>query len=215
MGFAPLGSRQDSLTRPDNPCEADASSRSTRAGARQRTKTRGSAAERKVDARIQHRSRDEARWGREPTSRREGMDRRPSSGVRWGSRYINKAMPPTLASGESSSSSSDLSGSRRSSRVERRGKAGQVRYWQYGLAESSPDLAISDLSRFPLPVPLSAPEERNGRSEERNGRQGGSGCRWPQVFHTQGIRLRPMTLFNPVSNRQTPISRHKTIKNPG
>src|SRR5208337_5614570 len=32
-----------------------------------------------------------------------------------------------------------------------------------------------------------------------------SPCRWPQVFHTQGIRLRPMTLFNPVFNRQTPI----------
>src|SRR5271157_4320963 len=110
---APLGSRQDSLTRPDNPCEADASSRSTRAGARQHTKTRGSAAEREVDARIQHRSRDEARWGREPTSRREGMDRRPSSGIRWGSGHIKKAMPPTLASGQSSSSSSDLSGSRR------------------------------------------------------------------------------------------------------
>ena len=31
-----------------------------------------------------------------------------------------------------------------------------------------------------------------GRSEERNGRQGGSACRWPQVFHTQAIRLRPM-----------------------
>ena len=28
------------------------------------------------------------------------------------------------------------------------GKAGQVRYWQYGQAENSPDLAISDLSRF-------------------------------------------------------------------
>ncbi len=27
-------------------------------------------------------------------------------------------------------------------------KAGQVRYWQYGLAKSSPDLAILDLSRF-------------------------------------------------------------------
>ena len=27
-------------------------------------------------------------------------------------------------------------------------KAGQVRYWQYGQAENSPDLAISDLSRF-------------------------------------------------------------------
>ena|SRR5271157_3093502 len=33
-------------------------------------------------------------------------------------------------------------------------KAGQVRYWQYGQAEESPNLAISDLSRFPLPVPL-------------------------------------------------------------
>jgi len=27
-------------------------------------------------------------------------------------------------------------------------EAGQVRYWQYGEAENSPDLAISDLSRF-------------------------------------------------------------------
>jgi len=129
VGFAPLGSRQDSLTRPDNPCEADASSRSTRAGARQHTKTRGSAAEREVDARIQHRRCDEARWGREPTSRRGGMDRRPSSGVRWGSRYINKAMPPTLASGQSSSSSSDLSGSRISSRVEGRGREGCECEW--------------------------------------------------------------------------------------
>jgi len=34
------------------------------------------------------------------------------------------------------------------------GKAGQVRYWQYGQAERSPDLAISDLSRFPACVPL-------------------------------------------------------------
>src|SRR5208282_464715 len=32
-----------------------------------------------------------------------------------------------------------------------------------------------------------------------------SACRWPQVFHTQAIRLRPMTLFNPVFNCQTPI----------
>ena len=30
-------------------------------------------------------------------------------------------------------------------------------------------------------------------------------ARWPQVFHTQGIRLRPMTLFNPVFNCLTPI----------
>jgi hypothetical protein len=29
-----------------------------------------------------------------------------------------------------------------------RGEAGQVRYWQYGQAEKSPDLAILDLSRF-------------------------------------------------------------------
>ena len=27
---------------------------------------------------------------------------------------------------------------------------------------------------------------------------------WPQVFDTQAIRLRPMTLFNPVFNCQTP-----------
>jgi hypothetical protein len=30
------------------------------------------------------------------------------------------------------------------------GKAGRVRYWQYGQAEKSPDLAISDPSRFLL-----------------------------------------------------------------
>ena len=33
------------------------------------------------------------------------------------------------------------------------GKAGQVRYWQCGQAEKSPDLAISDLSRFLPPLP--------------------------------------------------------------
>jgi len=51
-----------------------------------------------------------------------------------------------------------------------------------------------------------------GRSEERNGRQGGSACRWPQVFHSQAIRSRPMTLFNPVFNCLTPkgIKRSKT-----
>ena len=32
-----------------------------------------------------------------------------------------------------------------------------------------------------------------------------SACRWPQVFHTQGIRLCSMTLFNPVFNCLTPI----------
>ena len=32
-----------------------------------------------------------------------------------------------------------------------------------------------------------------------------SACRWPQVFHTQGIKLCPMTLFNPVFNCLTPI----------
>src|SRR5271157_2853869 len=31
-------------------------------------------------------------------------------------------------------------------------EAGQVRYWQYGQAEKSPDLAISDLSRFLVPI---------------------------------------------------------------
>ena len=36
-------------------------------------------------------------------------------------------------------------------------KAGQVRYWQYGLAKSSPDLAILDLSRFRPLVPLPSP----------------------------------------------------------
>src|SRR5271157_5966087 len=29
-------------------------------------------------------------------------------------------------------------------------------------------------------------------------------CRWPQVFNNQAIRLRPMTLFNPVFNFLTP-----------
>ena len=35
-------------------------------------------------------------------------------------------------------------------------KTGRVRYWQYGQAEKSPDLAISDLSRFPPSTALSA-----------------------------------------------------------
>src|SRR5271157_213175 len=47
-------------------------------------------------------------------------------------------------------------------------------------------------------------EEPNGRSEEPNNSQPGSACRWPQVFDTQAIRLRPMTLFNPVFNFLTP-----------
>src|SRR5271166_3307605 len=60
-------------------------------------------------------------------------------------------------------------------------------------------------------------EERNGRSEERNNSQPGSACRWPQVFHTQAIRLRPMTLFNPVFNFLTPIviKRSKTQADEG
>src|SRR5271166_5337718 len=36
-----------------------------------------------------------------------------------------------------------------------------------------------------------------------------SACRWPQVFHIQGIRLRPMTLFNRVFNRQTTIVKNR------
>ena len=36
-------------------------------------------------------------------------------------------------------------------------KAGQVRYWQYGLAGNSPNLAKSDPSRFPLPDPSRIP----------------------------------------------------------
>ena len=36
-----------------------------------------------------------------------------------------------------------------------------------------------------------------GRSEERNGRQGGWACRWPQVFHTQAIRIASHDLFQP------------------
>ncbi len=40
-------------------------------------------------------------------------------------------------------------GPEKSRRGRKRGeKAGRVRYWQYGQAEKSPDLAISDLSRF-------------------------------------------------------------------
>ena len=44
-----------------------------------------------------------------------------------------------------------------------------------------------------------------------------SACLWPQVFHTQGIRLRPMTLFNPVFNSYTPkgVKRLKTRANEG
>src|SRR5271157_4079532 len=44
-----------------------------------------------------------------------------------------------------------------------------------------------------------------------------SACRWPQVFHTQAIRLRPMTLFNPVFNCLTPkgIKRLKTQADEG
>ena len=44
-----------------------------------------------------------------------------------------------------------------------------------------------------------------------------SACRWPQVFHTQGIRLRTMTLFNPVFNCLTPIviKRSKTQADEG
>src|SRR5271166_6267467 len=36
-----------------------------------------------------------------------------------------------------------------------------------------------------------------------------SACRWPQVFHIQGIRLRPMTLFNRVFDRQTTIVKNR------
>ncbi len=40
-------------------------------------------------------------------------------------------------------------GPEKSRRGRKRGeKAGRVRYWQYGQAEKSSDLAISDLSRF-------------------------------------------------------------------
>ena len=44
-----------------------------------------------------------------------------------------------------------------------------------------------------------------------------SACRWPQVFHTQAIRLRPMSLFNPVFNCLTPIviKRSKTQADEG
>src|SRR5271157_3669637 len=44
-----------------------------------------------------------------------------------------------------------------------------------------------------------------------------SACRWPQVFHAQGIRLCPMTLFNPVLNCLTPIvvKRSKTRADEG
>ena len=39
-----------------------------------------------------------------------------------------------------------------------REKAGQARYWRYGQAEKSPDLAISDLSRFLSNIPISKGE---------------------------------------------------------
>ena len=48
------------------------------------------------------------------------------------------------------------------------GKAGWVRYWRYGQAEKSPDLAISDPSRFG-PVPL----RKAGRSGKRDGAESG------------------------------------------
>jgi hypothetical protein len=42
-------------------------------------------------------------------------------------------------------------------------EAGQVRYWQYGQAEKSPDLAISELSRFlgTVPLPRNCPASSN------------------------------------------------------
>src|SRR5271157_5228681 len=44
-----------------------------------------------------------------------------------------------------------------------------------------------------------------------------SACRWPQVFDNRAIRLRPMTLFNPVFNCLTPIviKRSKTQADEG
>ena len=47
---------------------------------------------------------------------------------------------------------------KRSGKRDTKREAGQVRYWQYGQAENSPDLAISDLSRFLSPVPLPVPD---------------------------------------------------------
>src|SRR5208282_1335178 len=39
-----------------------------------------------------------------------------------------------------------------------RWEAGQVRYWQYGQAKNSPDLAKSDPSRFPLRTRPASPD---------------------------------------------------------
>ena len=68
-----------------------------------------------------------------------------------------------------------------------------------------PGLRFSSASRSPWSL------------RSANGRPGGSACRWPQVFDTLAIRLRPMTLFNPVFNCLTPIviKRSKTQADEG
>src|SRR5271157_6469845 len=76
------------------------------------------------------------------------------------------------------------------------GQGGRAGSWCLG-----PPSVRTTLVMGGFPVRIGSP----GRSEERNGRQGGSACRWPQVFNTQAIRLRPMTSFNPVFNCLTPI----------
>ena len=60
-------------------------------------------------------------------------------------------------------------------------KAGQVRYWQYGQAGDSPNLAISDLSRFPLPNGLSCVQSAAETSTPLGQIQDGGPDRWRQA----------------------------------
>ena len=55
-------------------------------------------------------------------------------------------------------------------------EAGQVRYWQYGQAEKSPDLAVSDPSRF-----LGTPDPRESHLEELAGHVGDDEVTPPEV----------------------------------
>ena len=66
------------------------------------------------------------------------------------SRHSNSPVPVVICPDQSDGDrllckASEESGKRK---AERKRKAGQVRYWQYGQVEKSPDLVISDLSRF-------------------------------------------------------------------
>ena len=66
----------------------------------------------------------------------------PSGAIRLGERKAGKA-------GRGKAARERKAGTGESGTGAESGKAGRVHYWQYGQAEKSPDLAISDLSRFP------------------------------------------------------------------